>query len=312
MSYRVELPVFSGPMDLLLHLVKQQEVDIHEVRIAAILDQYLSHLKVLEALDLGDLGDFLVMASTLMEIKSREILPREHVEIAQELDPKDDLIRKLLEYKRYRDISRRLDRLAARRNRMHVASLPPSKLEKAAEGAEPLLDLGEIDVWTLTSAFAKLLEETGHRDQKLEVGVDKRDVRFYADRVLSKVQGVPEVHFAALFEKSEGRYGLIGVFIAILELMKQGVLRAHIGEAKGDITIAYIGEAGLSADQVLAGGERLDADDSQPADGPADSAPGGEPEHAAPERVAQSAERRDDAVPEPRTDGPDAESVMDA
>ena len=118
MSYRVELPVFCGPMDLLLHLVKQQEVDIHEVSIARILKQYLGYLKILEELDLADLGDFLVMASTLMEIKSREMLPGEEIEIDRELDPRDDLIRRLLEYKRYRDISRRLSRYAKLRSRM--------------------------------------------------------------------------------------------------------------------------------------------------------------------------------------------------
>ena len=115
MSYRVELPVFSGPMDLLLHLVRQSEVDIHEVAIAPILDRYLENLKVLQQLDLQDIGDFVVMASTLMEIKSRELLPREEVSVEEDLDPRDDLIRRLLEYKRFRDISRRLDRLAARR-----------------------------------------------------------------------------------------------------------------------------------------------------------------------------------------------------
>ncbi|MCA8942883.1 MAG: segregation/condensation protein A [Planctomycetes bacterium] len=257
MSYRVELPVFSGPMDLLLHLVRQQEVDIHEVRIVDILDGYLQHLKVLEALDLGDLGDFLVMASTLMEIKSREILPREHVEVGAELDPRDDLIRKLLEYKRYRDISRRLDRLAKRRSRMLPASLPPAKLEAAAD-AEPMIDLGDIEIWTLTAAFAKLLEETGLREQKIQVGVDKRNVQFYARRVLDIVRTKPEVHFRELFDVREGRYGLIGVFVSILEMMKQGVLRAHIGQQPGDVVIAFVGDPNLTADQILAGGERLD------------------------------------------------------
>ena len=118
MTYRVELPVFSGPMDLLLHLVKLQEVDIHEVMIAKVLDQYLTHVDVLEGLDLADLGDFLVMASTLMEIKSKEMLPREEVDIEAELNPKDDLIRRLLEYKRYRDISRRLAGMMERRGMM--------------------------------------------------------------------------------------------------------------------------------------------------------------------------------------------------
>ncbi len=266
MSYRVELAVFSGPMDLLLHLVKQHEVDIHEVRIADILDDYLSHLKVLEALDLGDLGDFLVMASSLMEIKSREILPRETVELAEELDPKDDLIRRLLEYKRYRDISRRLDGMAKRRSRMLPASLPPSAAAKDPED-EPMLDLGEIEIWTLTAAFAKLLEETGHRQAELKVDVDKRNVTFYATRVLDKIRSKPEVHFEALFDPAEGRYGLIGVFIAILEMMKQGVLSAHQGEQPGDIVVAFKGDPTLSAEQILAGGERLDeTEDDQPAD----------------------------------------------
>ena len=94
MSYRVELPVFSGPMDLLLHLVRQQEVDIHEISLARILEDYLKHLGILQQLDLQDIGDFVVMASTLMEIKSRELLPNEAVEIEKELDPRDDLIRR--------------------------------------------------------------------------------------------------------------------------------------------------------------------------------------------------------------------------
>ena len=115
MSYRVELPVFSGPMDLLLHLVRQSEVDIHEVSIAPILDRYLENLKVLQQLDLQDIGDFVVMASTLMEIKSRELLPNETVELEEELDPRDDLIRRLLEYKRYRDLARELDTRSGRR-----------------------------------------------------------------------------------------------------------------------------------------------------------------------------------------------------
>jgi segregation and condensation protein A len=257
MSYRVELPVFSGPMDLLLHLVKQQEVDIHEVRIADILDQYLEHLKILEALDLGDLGEFLVMASTLMEIKSREILPTEAVEIAEELDPKDDLIRRLLEYKRYRDISRRLDRLAQRRGHMLAASVSAAAPEADPAEAEPMLELGEIEIWNLTAAFARLLEETGLREQAMTVGVDRRGVRHWAAQVLERVRGQRDLRFDELFERKDGRYGLIGVFCAILELMKQGVLRAHQG-ADREVVVAFVGDPNLTIDQILAGDDRLD------------------------------------------------------
>ncbi len=265
MSYRVELPVFCGPLDLLLHLVKQQEVDIHEIRIAQILDQYLKHLEVLRELDLGDLGDFLVMASTLMEIKSREMLPNEAVEVEQELDPRDDLIRRLLEYKRYRDISRRLERLATRRSRMIDVVLPlPGEVQEVhrrLEEESETLDLGDVEIWTLTAAFAKLLEETGNRQQTLEIGIDRRGMHWYVDAILQRTRGRSEVRFAELFERGSGRLAMIGTFIAILEMMKQGVLRAWQGDGHGDILVVYRGEEGLSAEQILAGGERLDRND---------------------------------------------------
>ena len=270
MSYRVELPVFCGPLDLLLHLVKQQEVDIHEIRIATILEQYLAHLEILEALDLSDLGDFLVLASTLMEIKSRELLPNEAVEIEDELDPRDDLIRRLLEYKRFRDVSRRLDRFAARRARIFDArlDLPQeiSDLHRQQAENEELLDLGDIEVWTLTAAFARLLEETGTRNEQMAIGVDKRNMRYYADRILQKVRGQGDVGFEVLFDRDEGRYGLIGTFIAILEMMKQGVLRAGQGAGHNEIVVHYVGDPNLTAEQILSGGQRLDSDDEQAAE----------------------------------------------
>ncbi len=271
MAYRVELPVFCGPLDLLLHLVKQQEVDIHEIRIAAILDQYLEYLAVLEALDLADLGEFLVLASTLMEIKSREMLPREEVELEEELDPRDDLIRRLLEYKRYRDISRRLERLALRRSRMLEVGMPlPAEVERVHEQQaeeEELLDLGDVEIWTLTAAFARLLEETGQRKEQLEVGIDRRNVHFYAERLLDRVRHGRETAFADLFDRREGRYGLIGAFIAMLEMMKQGVLKAH-ESGRGDIVVVYRGDPSLSAAEILSGGHRLDRDDADDSGAP--------------------------------------------
>ena len=213
MSYRVELPVFSGPMDLLLHLVKQQEVDIHDVKITLVLDQYLAHIDVLEALDLADIGDFVVMASTLMEIKSRELLPREEVDLEQELNPKDDLIRRLLEYKRYRDISRRLAGMMERRGQMvaPVIAVPKELLNGATEGKD--FDLGSIQVWDLTEAFAKLLEETGG-DKEITFDVARRNVDYYAGQILDRMRGRANVNFLELFDPALGRYELIGVFSA--------------------------------------------------------------------------------------------------
>jgi len=250
-SYRVELPVFSGPMDLLLHLVRQSEVDIHEVAIAPILDKYLENLKVLQQLDLQDIGDFVVMASTLMEIKSRELLPNESIELDEELDPRDDLIRRLLEYKRYRDLARELDGRGERRQRQSnlVMAQPP---ELKAPRDEDLLDLGELGVWDLTSAFAKLLDEIGSQ-QSIEVEVEKRDVGYYTHALLDTFKQRREVRFSEVFDKREGRYGMIGTLIALLEMMKQGYLRAAQDNCFDDISLAYIGKDEVTADQILAG-----------------------------------------------------------
>lgn len=251
MSYRVELPVFSGPMDLLLHLVRQSEVDIHAIRVAPILDDYLKHLEVLRALDLHDIGDFLVMASTLMEIKSRELLPNETVELEEEFDPRDDLIRRLLEYKRYRDLARELDARADRRARQSplVLSQPPHLVE---QGDEDSLELGEVGIWELTSAFAKLLEEIGQQ-ATMQIEKEKRDVGFYTRRLLDQFKEHREVRFTEIFDRSEGRYGLIGTLIALLEMMKQGYLRAIQEQCFGEIHLAYKGGDDVQADQILAG-----------------------------------------------------------
>lgn len=251
MSYRVELPIFSGPMDLLLHLVREQEVDIHEISIARILEDYLKHLGILQQLDLHDMGDFVVMASTLMEIKSRELLPSEAVEIEQELDPRDDLIRRLLEYKRYRDIARQLEGRADHRSRQSplVLATPPHLTDK---DDEDLLDIGNIGIWDLTSAFAKLLEEIGQQGT-LNVEVEKRDVGYYTRRLLGQFRAKREVAFSEIFDRTEGRYGLIGTLIALLEMMKQGYLRAHQENCFDEIQLAFRGGDEVTADQILAG-----------------------------------------------------------
>ena len=251
MAYRVELPVFSGPMDLLLHLVRQHEVDIHEISIARILGDYLEHLAILQDLDLHDIGDFVVMASTLMEIKSRELLPNETVEIEEEFDPRDDLIRRLLEYKRYRDLARQLESKSDRRARQAPLVLSrPAQLNDKDD--EDLLDLGELGIWDLTSAFARLLEEIGQQGT-MDIEVEKRDVGYYIERMLVKFRERNELSFADVFDKNEGRYGLIGTLIALLEMMKQGYLRAHQEQCFDEVQLAFRGDPSVSADEIMAG-----------------------------------------------------------
>jgi segregation and condensation protein A len=250
-DYRVELPVFSGPLDLLLHLVKEKEVDIHEVRISRILEDYLGYLHALTDLDLNNVGEFLVLASTLMEIKSRELLPRETMDVEKELDPREDLIRQLLEFKKYRDMARKLARFAGRRDLMFArgasgVDLPP---DEDADGGTAL-DLGDADVWTLVKAYAKLLQET---DYQREYHVKAADVpvRTYIQRVIDRLKGGGGVRFEALFDRLEGKTGLVGTFLAILELVKRGYVAVTQDEAFGTIDIVFQGPLELTADDVF-------------------------------------------------------------
>jgi segregation and condensation protein A len=238
-------------MDLLLHLVKEKEIDIHEVRISQILGDYLERLRALVDLDLNNIGEFLVLASTLMEIKSRELLPRETLDVEKELDPREDLIRQLLEFKKYRDLARRLARYASRRDLMFArggsgADLPPEEGNGNGNG----LDLGDADVWTLVKAYTKLLQET---DYQREYRVKAADVpvRTYIQRVLDRLAAAGRVAFEALFDRGEGRAGLVGTFLAVLELVKRGYVAVSQDGPFGVIEVEFTGPPGLTADAVF-------------------------------------------------------------
>src|SRR5437016_2550180 len=141
--------VFQGPMDLLLHLVREQEVEIHEIEISRVISGYLEYLQAMRDLDIEVAGDFLVLAATLMSIKSRSLLPRDTVNLEEDLDPKDELIQRLIEYRRFREASDRLGERYELRAMQHVRGVS-GFVEPAAE---PELDLGEISSWDLLAAF---------------------------------------------------------------------------------------------------------------------------------------------------------------
>ena len=134
-SYKINLDVFNGPMDLLLYLVSKEEVDIYDIPIARIIDQYMEYLDAMRACDMQVTGDFIVMASTLMLIKSRMLLPTEEVDLEEEIDPRDELIQQLLEYKKYKTLSRALGE--KRRDQARRVGRPGT-MDHAASAEVPL------------------------------------------------------------------------------------------------------------------------------------------------------------------------------
>ena len=287
-GYKVELEEFSGPLDLLLYLIRQEEVDITSIPIARITDQYLAHLEVLQLINVDLAGEFLVMAATLMEIKSRMLLPKPELEEEDEEDPRADLIRQLLEYKRFKDAARRLagraDEQALKfgRGRAAILGLP----EPEPQDDLPI-DIGELTVWDLVAAFRTILQQTSVRDVTRQISLDDRPLTDYCNDLLDKVRGRPIALFTEVFEPGADRMTLISTFLAVLELMKRRRLRAEQGARAGEIRLVILDDSPLTAAELI---ER-----TVPAAPPAPE-PVPEPSDAAPPAEA--------AAPEPAAAGP--------
>lgn len=219
-EYRVSLDNYSGPMDLLLYLIRREEVDIHDVPLARIIDQYVQYVELLQELDPNAAGDFLVLAATLMEIKTRMLLPAPEAvdgdEEAVGLDPRADLIRQLLEYKEFKDASTDLREMVD----MQSQKFPrrPPKFESSGEAQ---IDLEDVQVWDLFDSFSRVMEAIGSRPDKHEVIYDDTPVELHAADILDRLQREGAMSFAKVFEGRTVRSEVVGLFLAMLELIKQ-------------------------------------------------------------------------------------------
>src|SRR5262249_13155407 len=155
MEYQVDLATFRGPLDLLLYLVKRNEVDICDIPIAKITEQFLDYLRIIELIDVERAGDFLVTAATLMEIKSRMLLPRAEETAEEQDDPRQELVRQLLEYKRFKEAAALLDVQAEQQSYRlpRLAVEPPPGRDPAQQ------PLRQVELWDLVSAFGRLMRE---------------------------------------------------------------------------------------------------------------------------------------------------------
>lgn len=249
MEYRVELDVFHGPLDLLLYLIKRDELDIQDIPIARITDSYLQYVELLRnlgrdsALDINLAGDFLVMAATLMEIKSAMLLPRPEasstaaaLSAARDLaDPRAELVQKLLEYKRFRDSALLLER----RQIEHANRFPriPAKREGNPDEPPPI-DLDEVQVWDLLTAFDRLMKEVGPRKPRQhEVVYDDTPIDLHAVDIEDRLKRDGKLTLRTLIVGRKSRSEMIGVFLALLELIRQKKVIINQPEGDGDLEI---------------------------------------------------------------------------
>ena len=237
--YRVHLPVFEGPLDLLLHLIRKNEVDIQDVRLEEVTQQYLDYLDLMKRLDLDIAGEFLVMASTLLLIKSRSLLPRDvdglsDAELGEEDDPRLDLIRQLMEYRQFRDAAERLGGLQSDRAQTVVRSADDLG---AIEGAWQPRPLNQITLFDLMEAFRRVLDTAESRDTSREIGLPRYTIRDRIDHILHRLSHGPRMAFHELFQGTATREEMVVSFLARLELIRLQKVAYVQDRAFGEIWI---------------------------------------------------------------------------
>ena len=221
MSYAIKIENFEGPLDLLLHLIRQNEMDICDIAIAAITEQYLATIDAMKNLNLDVAGEFLLMAATLVHIKSRMLLPQSEDEAdeAEEADPRAELVRRLLEYQKYKEGAKDLDALPQLGREIFGRKFPAPEL---APGAET--EFHEVGLYELVEALRELLKA---RPEELfhEVTAERLSVADRIQEILGMLSGRDSLAFVELLPQPVGRDDIVVTFLAMLELVKLRMVR---------------------------------------------------------------------------------------
>jgi len=236
-EYKVQFEVFEGPLDLLLYLIKKEEVDIYEVNLTKLATQFIAHIDLMREFDLEIAGEFLVMASTLMYIKSRELLPvDQQVQVENEEDGEDprwELIRQLVEYKKFKDAAAQLQTLEARQE--NIFPRVPGKIEFESEAAPAKPD---VSIFDLLNAVNAVLQRFQKREGAArEIFEDKWSVSEKIEFVRNIIAERGAVKFSQLFEQAANRAEVICTFLALLELIRLKQLACAQSEAFDEIEI---------------------------------------------------------------------------
>ena len=225
-GYEVHLEIFEGPLDLLLFLIKKNDLDIYDIPISEITQEYLSYLDIIKDLNLETAGDFLVMASTLMQIKARTLLPSQEVLEEQGPDPREELVNKLLEYQKYKEAAKFLEHRADEFKDVFYRGAP-----RFAEEEKTL----KVDVFEMMAVLREILAQT--EDGRLVVKGEEFPIEEQMSRISALLERKPYVLLRDLFDGITKRRGIISTFLAMLELIKLQRVFARQDEPFGEILI---------------------------------------------------------------------------
>ena len=230
-AYEVKLERFEGPLDLLLHLIQRDEIDIYDIPIARITQQYLEYIELMRLLDLDVAGEFLVMAATLMRIKAKMLLPTPPLGEEEEIDPRDELVQRLLEYRQFKEAAGTLKSREERRRLEYERGLLPDEDE-----AGPL-PLAPATLFHLLDALNRVLARLPARTV-MELEGEAYDIEERIERIANRVRVAGNLSFETLLGECRSRLEMIVTFLALLELLKLNRLHAIQEGTFGEITLA--------------------------------------------------------------------------
>jgi len=236
---KIQLDIFEGPLDLLLYLVKKEEVDIYEVNLTKIAAQFIEYVELMKELDLDIAGEFLVMAATLIYIKSRELLPKnQQVEVEGDdddgEDPRWELIRQLVEYKKFKDAAGQLHERELRQEQIYARI--PGRPDFAPETTGPVRP--EVSIFDLVNAVNTILKRFAEKEPARDVFEDKWTVSEKIEFILNFLREKGRLSFLELFASAASRAEVVVTFLAMLELIRLKQLRIEQSEEFGEISLS--------------------------------------------------------------------------
>jgi len=233
MSYEVKLDIFEGPLDLLLYLIRKNELDIYNIPMALVTEQYLAHLEMMKALNLDLAGEYLVLAATLIHIKSRLLLPVEEGqgEGEEETDPRAELVRQLLEYQAFKEVALNLDKRKLLDRDVFKRIQPVEEVPEEPE--DPMV---EVSLFELIEAFKKVVERMD-KEELLEIDTERISLSDRINEILEELSQQKSLSFTDVLKASRTRKSIVYTLLAILELMKMRVIRAYQVDPFGPIRI---------------------------------------------------------------------------
>jgi len=235
MAYRVKLQNFEGPLDLLLFLIKKNEVDIYDIPIAEVTSQYLEYVEIIKLLDLEGAGEFILLAATLIRIKAKMLLPRPPIDDEDEIiDPRMELVSRLLEYKRFKQLAFKLSELEEEQKKVFIRGYY-DQVEPDSDGG---IELGEeVTLFSLISVFKQVLDkmpkETFHHVEDIQISLEEQ-----IEYINHHLRNGKHITFFELISHLKDKIVMVVTFIALLELIKRGEIIARQSKAFGEIWLA--------------------------------------------------------------------------